>query len=352
MPRPWYLFVRVISLSLIVACGVCRGVSLAGGNEEAPCHLQERIEQASPGYIINGGGCVERSAVKLHKRLTLRNLTVKGSDDWSGEFTEVNGNYRSRRTVPEFEEPRETDDWNNTELCETADDEMCVEAEMVFVNGRYLRQLPDGSDPGPGEFALDEERRVILGSNPGNALVEVVVRQMGIHMYRGSAGTVLDNVLVTQVGNTVGPHGLGTGPALKNNGQALTVKDSEVSWVHGTGMSCGGGVRCEITGTEVHHAGAAGMNSYKARPLIFDHNLIHHNCTSLPDVHYNDTFTCSGLKIIGRASVPGSVTHSEFYKNDHSGIWLDGDANMITIADNRIHHNEERGIEIENSSDV
>ncbi|MDN5936868.1 MAG: right-handed parallel beta-helix repeat-containing protein, partial [Nitrosospira sp.] len=321
------------------------------GGGEVPCNLQQRIQQASPGEVINGAGCVERSAVNLRKRLTLKNLTIKGSDDWSGDFTAVGGNYRSSRTVPPLEEPTKTDDSNNPYLCETTDkDQLCREAEMVFVDGEYLTQVPDGANPGPGEFALDGRRHVILGKNPGHAKVEVVVRQLGIHMYNGSAGTVLDHILVTQIGNTVGSQGIGTGPAVKSSGQALTVKNSEVSWTHGTALSCGK-AHCTVTNTELHHAGEAGMMSFDATSLVFDNNKVHHNCSSLPDVKYNDTFNCSGLKVHG-GSAMRKVTRSEFYNNDHSGVWLDGGAKNVLIANNRIHHNEERGIEIEISSDV
>ncbi|MDN5850028.1 MAG: right-handed parallel beta-helix repeat-containing protein [Nitrococcus sp.] len=344
MTRSCYVFVHMFTLSLIVACSVCHG--------EVPCNLQQRIDQASAGDIINGAGCVERSAVTLRTRLTLRDLTIKGSDDWSGDFTAIgSGNYRSSRNVPAFDEPSTTDDSNNRQLCETANDAMCREAEMVFVNGTYLSQVPNGSDPGPGEFAMDSQRRVVLGTDPGNALVEVVVRQTALELLNGSAASVLDNVVATQVGNTVGQQGSGTGPAVKNNGRALTIKDSEVSWVHGSGITCGGGVHCAITGTEVHHAGAAGVITSRS-PLDFDHNRIHHNCSSLPDVHYNSTFTCSGIKIHGASSGARTVTNSEFYSNDHSGVWLDGGANNVSIANNRIHHNDEQGIHIEISSDV
>ncbi|MDN5869243.1 MAG: right-handed parallel beta-helix repeat-containing protein [Nitrococcus sp.] len=321
------------------------------GGKEVACNLQQRIVQASPGDVINGRGCVERSALKLRKRLTFKNLTIKGSDDWSGDFTKVGGNYRSSRRVPKLEEPSVTDDSNNRYLCETTDKhQLCSEAEMVFVDGRYLRQVPNGGDPGPGEFAMDGQRRVVLGSNPGKAVVEVVVRQIGIHMYNGSSGTVLDNVIVTQIGNTVGAHGIGTGPAVKSSGQALTVKNSEVSWTHGTALSCGR-ADCSVINTELHHAGESGMMSYKATSLVFDNNVVHDNCSALPDVQYNDTFACSGLKVHA-GNAKRSVTNNEFYRNDHSGIWLDGEADNVLIANNRIHHNEERGIEIEISSDV
>ncbi|MDN5870071.1 MAG: right-handed parallel beta-helix repeat-containing protein [Nitrococcus sp.] len=343
MTRSCYGFVRIFPLLLIVACGVCHG--------EVPCNLQQRIDQASPGGIIDGAGCVERSAVTLRKRLTLKNLTIKGSDNWSGDFTAAGGNYRSSRTVPGLEEPSTTDDSDNRTLCEAPNDVMCREAEMVFVNGTYLSQVPNGSDPGPGEFAMDSQRRVVLGSNPGNALVEVVVRQVGLRLGSRSAATVLDHVAVTQVGNTVGSRGPGTGPAVKNNGRQLTVKNSEVSWVHGSAIACGGGVSCEITGTDVHHAGAAGVITNKS-PLVFDHNRIHHNCSSLPDVHYNTTFSCSGIKVHGTSTGRRSLTNSEFYNNDHAGVWLDGGANHVLIANNRIHHNDEQGIHIEIASDV
>lgn len=391
MARSCYLFVHVISLSLIMACSVCHSAppphakakgwraahpdadrhsespidgstdspvdgssdSTTDGNSqgEVACNLQQRIEQASSGDTIDGGGCIERSALELRKSLTLKNLTIKGSDDWSGDFTGVGGNYRSSRAVPEFIEPSETDDPYNPYLCEVPDtDQLCREAEMVFVNDAYQRQVADGSDPGPGEFALDSQRHVVLGEDPGDARVEVVVRQVGLHMFHGSAGTVLDNVLVTEVGNTVGQQG--TGAAIRNNGRTLTVKNSTVSWVHGTGLSCGGGVRCEITGTEVHHAGSAGLTSWKASPLVFDNNLIHDNCMSLPDVPYNDTFECSGIKIVGESPEGRTLTNNEFHHNRHAGIWLDISADNTTIANNRIHDNAERGIEVEITSGV
>jgi hypothetical protein len=195
----------------------------------------------------------------------------------------------------------------NTTLCESQDAAMlCSEAEMVFLDGRYLSQRPDGADPGPGEFALDAGRRVMLGDDPTGKKVEVATRQRGLHMASGSGGTVLENVDVTQVANTIGKSGTGAVPG--NNGNALTVRNSEVSWTHGSAVQCGGGVRCEITASEFHHAGEAGMTSYGVSPLLFQNNTVRDNCsqTGLPDVSYNDSFICSGLKITGESPEAGS----------------------------------------------
>ncbi|MDN5848643.1 MAG: hypothetical protein L0H63_03255, partial [Nitrococcus sp.] len=106
---------RTVSFSLVgdkagVEVGDKAGVEVGDmaasevGGKEAACNLQQRIKQASPGDVIDGRGCVERSALELRKRLTLKNLTIKGSDDWSGDFSKAGGNYRSSRNVPKLEE--------------------------------------------------------------------------------------------------------------------------------------------------------------------------------------------------------------------------------------------------------
>jgi hypothetical protein len=137
------------------------------------CNLNQRIANATDGQVIDGGGCVERSYVELRKKLTLKNITVSGTDNWTGGFSPSGGDYRSTLTVPELVELQQTSDPMNTTLCESQDAAMlCSEAEMVFLDGRYLSQRPDGADPGPGEFALDAGRRVMLGDDPTGKKVE------------------------------------------------------------------------------------------------------------------------------------------------------------------------------------
>jgi parallel beta-helix repeat protein len=320
---------------------------------ERACNLNQRIANAATGQVIDGGGCIERSYVELRKRLTLKNITVKGTDDWTGRFSPSDGNHRSTLTVPEFVEPQQTSDPMNTALCEPQDAAMlCGEAEMVFLDGRYLSQRPNGADPGPGEFALDAGRRVVLGEDPAGKKVEVATRQRGLQLAYGSGGTVLENVDVTQVANTIGKSG--TGAALGNGGNALTVRSSEVSWTHGTAFQCGGGVRCEVASSEFHHAGEAGMTSYNASPLLFENNTVRDNCsqTGLPDVAYNDSFVCSGLKITGESPAGRVVAGNVFHHNDHAGVWTDVRANNTKIVRNRIHHNEEQGIHVEISNGI
>jgi hypothetical protein len=50
------------------------------------------------------------------------------------------------------------------------------------------------------------------------------------------------------------------------------------------------------------------MTSYGVSPLLFQNNTVRDNCsqTGLPDVSYNDSFICSGLKITGESPEAGS----------------------------------------------
>lgn len=333
---------------------------ILNGTKEVACSpsIPTRISNASNGAIIDGGGCTERSHVIVNdKTITLRNVQIKGSDDWTGNFTSVlgsTGNFVSTNTVPALNEPQTTSDANNTDLCQSGTangTQTCSEAEMVFFKGEYIKQRPDGTDPGPGEFALvsSTDRRVVLGFDPGTSKVEVTTRQRGLWLGNAaSSGSTFDNVTVSQVGSTVGSSG--SGAAVGNNGRNLTMTGSTVSTNHGVGMQCGGGASCNVTGSTFEHNGAAGFTSNDGNPTTFDNNIVRHSCSSTmvlsPDVDYNYSFNCSGIKLTGDIG-QRTITNNELHHNMHAGLWLDLDPENTLIQFNRIHHNERQGIHLE-----
>ena len=318
---------------------------------ETPCDILERIRAAPSGGTVNlPDGCTARTDVVLTKPITLiggPGVSLRGTNVFT--FTPVgNGNWRSDQVVPSFTEPTTTSDPVNPTLCESGG--TCDDVEEVFVdepdgtvsNASYTRQLDDGADPGAGEFALDAQRRVILGFDPTGKRIEVGTRQRAVGT-NANAFTMRD-VSVLGVSN-YRQYG-----AVQAGGGSATLDGVRVGWTHSLGLSCGGRAPCSVTNSRFDHNGMTGISTHKAQSLLIQSVRADHN-GNLPDADYNDSFESGGLKVTGDTGNANRVVeNSEFGHNTDRGVWLDVDANNVTVRNNRIHHNEQFGIHYEISN--
>lgn len=309
---------------------------------ETPCDISSRIEAAPAGGTVDlPDGCTAREEVRLTKPLTIiggPGVELKGTDLWTRDFSPDGlGNWRSTKTVPVFTEPTTTADPNNPELCATGT--TCDDVEGVYVGGRYLVQRDDGDDPGPGEFALDAQRRVLLGSDPGSSKVEVTARQTALNS-NGRTLTLRD-VDISQVASY-------RQSAAVKAGTADAVFDNvRVAYAHGSGLSCGGEARCEITDSLFEDNGTVGIASSKALSLLISGNRVTDN-GHLPDADYDDGFESAGMKITGTTdNANRTIEDNEADHNTDRGIWIDVNANDVTVQNNRVHHNDQFGIHYE-----
>jgi parallel beta-helix repeat protein len=288
--------------------------------------LQGLIDAATPGSIVEvPGNCVYREALTINKPLTLKagqGAEIRGSDVW--QQWSYDGNYwMSDKTYPELELG---DAYNARTHCQT---DRCDDPEQVFVDGEPLVQV--ASEPQSGEFALDNQRKVLLADDPRGKVVEVSVRQYWI---RGEAPDVTIDGFVMKYAAT--PN---RSAAIFNGYESnWTVENSELAYAHSTNLSLKGGEPSSthrILNNDIHHAGKMGLGG--SGHLIVGNNHIHDN-----DTESWGHWEAGGMKFVQARSLHFFANEVD-HNNDH-GVWCDAQCHDGLIENNRIHNNVGQGI--------
>lgn len=311
-----------------------------GGKELDPysrCQesLQELIDSASPRATIEvPGGCIYREAITIDKPLTLKadpGAEIRGSDIWQ-KWTYTSKHWVSDKVYPTL---KLGDASNARQHCQT---DRCDKPEQVFVDGKPLIQV--ASEPQSGQFALSRERRVLLGDDPRDKVVEVSVRQYWV---RGeTADVTIDGFVMKHAAtpNRAAAFFNGTKPN-------WTVKNSELAYAHSTNLNLKGGGDSSthrILNNNIHHAGKMGLGGSYARFIVRD-NHIHHN-----DTEGWDHWEAGGMKFVLTRSF--HFSENEVDHNDDHGVWCDVQCQGGLIERNRVHHNSGQGIFWEGSYDA
>jgi len=334
----------VISAVVLGAVLLLITVLAAGSGEPVPAkdappardpggeaRIGELIDEASPGDVVQvPGDRVYRETVVVDKPLTLvagEGAEIRGSDIWKSWRPE-GGEWRSEEVYPEL---RVEGRWR----CEEGSGERCRRPEQVYLDGEPLRQVRSG--PGEGEFALDHDRRVLLGEEPAGRTVEVTVRD------RWVAGEA-DGVTIRgfQMRHSAG-HGI------KNDRHdRWRVIGNDLAHAHTANVELSKGPGMVIEDNEIHRAGQMGLAS-NAASLVLRDNRIHHNNTA----GFKTGWEAGGMKI--SATVDSLIEGNEVFENRDIGIWTDvatTGPQRIVIRDNRVHGHPRQGIRVEISKNA
>lgn len=292
--------------------------------------LQGMIDDAGRGDVVQTpGGCIFREKVIVDKPLTLRagpGAEIRGSDVWEN-WEMVGGSWRSYKTYPKLSVQ---DRWR----CEEGTDR-CHRPEQVYIGGEELA-LTEG-EPKVGEFALDEQRRILLADDPRGKAVEVTVRN------RWVAGASSD---VTIEGFTM-RHSANEG--IKNDLEGRwTVRDNDLSYAHTVNLELSKGPGMVAEGNSLHHAGQMGFASNEAEITLTGNEIAYNNTKG-----FDPGWEAGAMKISQTpdARIEGNHVHH----NRDFGIWTDiiqDGAQRVEIVDNRIHHHGRQGIRVEITKNV
>ena len=297
--------------------------------------LQALVDAAAPGSAVEAaGGCVYRETVVIDKPLTLRaapgGSEIRGSEIWDdGVWSQQGTKWVSSKAVPRLTTESR---WQ----CE-ADTTRCRWPEQVFVDGRQLTQVAAGATPGAGQFALNAERRVILGENPAARTVEVTVRNHWVVGGSGGVGVTLDGFTMRHAAND----------GIDNNWNGnWTVQNGDFSYSHTSNLKLKRAAGLHALGNKIHHGGQMGVGGY-AVDLTLQGNEIYANNTE----GFKSAWEAGGVKISGPQTV--TFAGNTVYDNRGNGLWLDVPAEnqILVIRDNRVHHNDANGIRSEVTDD-
>jgi hypothetical protein len=290
--------------------------------------LQSKIDATPTGGTVTLAACIYRSKAEVPRPMTIRGQSgteIRGSDNWSGNFSASSRGYVSSKTVPSFP--------TDTGRCAVGHPE-CNWPEQVFVNGVEQKQLPTGSTPGAGQFALDSSRHVVLGSDPRGKLVEVSVRQTWIGALVGNV--TFDGITAKHAANPSGSYG-----ALYNRGGQsgnVTVKNSDLSYAHSAIVDFASGTNMNhIQNSRIHHAGSLGISQFGGS-LSYTGNYIYNNNTQ----GFDPNWEAGGVKNFKLSNE--QAQNNRVYNNNGWGMWCDYQCVGGDLSYNKIHHNAEGGL--------
>jgi parallel beta-helix repeat protein len=301
-----------------------------------PCSesIQSLVDAALPESTVTVPACLARETITISKPLTLQGqpgAAIRGSDVWTG-WRRTETGWRSSDAVPAFEQ---------LGACATGHD--CLEPAQVYLDGVPLRRT--AAPPGPDSYALDPQRRVVLGVDPGDRLVEVTTRTTWVQIE--APGVTVTGFDMRHAANP--PQ---TGAILNVQGAGRdTISGNTLAYAHGAGAALDHGSGNAILDNDVGYSGqlgihlGGGVSPENGRNNVVRGNRVHHN--NLAGFH--PEWEAGGLKATVQTGLV--IEDNQFEHNAGPGIWCDIYCSDVTIAGNSVHDNTHAGIMYEVSTE-
>jgi len=296
--------------------------------------IQSMVAAADEGATVTVPACLARETVTIDKPLTLQGepgAAIRGSDIWT-EWRRTGSGWRSRDAVPQFEQ---------LGACATAHD--CLEPAQVYLDGVPLVRV--AGPPGPDSYVLDAQRRVTLGADPRNRLVEVTTRTTWVRIE--AAGVTVTGFDMRHAANP--PQ---TGAILNVAGTGRdTISGNTLAYAHGAGAALDHGSDNAILDNDVGYAGqlgihlGGGVSPENGRDNVVRGNRVHHNNLA----GFDPEWETGGLKATVQTGLV--IEDNQFEHNAGPGIWCDIYCSDVTIARNSVHDNTHAGIMYEVSTE-
>jgi parallel beta-helix repeat protein len=270
--------------------------------------------------------CIWREQLTLNKPVTLvgrPGAEVRGSDVWTS-WTLSGGKFTGMM-VPTF---------TTSGACAPGQSR-CRQPEQVFIDGRALKQVANGSAPAAGEFAIAADRSVVLGDDPTGHMVEVTTRHRWIVTHADA---------VTVRGLTFKHAASGPDGAISNDGYAQwTLEQSHLSDSHGPIVTVDHGSGTVVQDNLLERAGQVGVKVSASNGATVARNQVSDSNTEA----FDPEDTAGGICVVA-ASTQVDVRGNVVTKSAGRGIVVTG-GNNVTIEGNRVDHTGFTGLRSNNS---
>jgi parallel beta-helix repeat protein len=335
---------------LVALCGILVSVLIAinldvrrvAAADTCTESLQAKVDAAQPGETVVAQPCIYREQVTINKPITLQGQPgseIRGSDVWSEwNYDQQKGYWTSTKTIAPFPQ---------SEVYCLPNTERCQWPEQVFLDGKALFQV--GSSPKVGQFAVDDERRVVLKDDPAGHLVEVAVRRHWVLGTAAADGVTIEGFKMKHAAND-GRSGalMNREDRLVSGGSSWTLRNNVLSDAHGAIVSLTNAPGHEILNNDISYGGKIGIHG-AGRGSIIRGNKIHHNNTQrFAYSAATGMGETGGIKLIYAQDTV--FDSNEVYANYGHGIHYDVDCYNNIISRNRVHDNARMGISYEISS--
>lgn len=292
--------------------------------EPPPGTLQAMIDATPGGGVLDVPPGIYRETIVIRSPLILRGpgAEIRGSDVWS-TWTASGAVWRSADVVPTLESGGE---------CR---EPRCRWPEQVFVDGAPRLQV--ASDPGAQEFALDADRRILLGDDPAGRLVEVTTRARWITVE--AADVEIDGLTMRHAASPAQSGAIQT----VAGADRLTIRGVDLNDAHGALVSFRDVADASLLDSELRrggqlavHAGGGGtLRLTIARSRLLDSNT----------EAFEPGWEAGGLK--AALAIDLVVEDSEVTGNDGPGLWCDVDCSNTRFMRNRVGDNANAGLMFE-----
>jgi hypothetical protein len=208
----------------------------------------------------------------------------------------------------------------------------------VYVNG--VAQVRVSATPGPGEFTMTGDRRVVLGQDPVGRIVEVSVRERWLQVSSSDVSVV--SMVFRHAIN--GPQAELAALRVSDGVDRFRIEGSRLFEAHGTLLGIVGGRDHIVRDSELAWAGQQGFGLVRTVDSTMSGTSVHHNNTAM----FDPAWEAGG----GKASLARGLTFdgNRVSHNGGPGLWCDIDCQAVTFAENITDHNDNAGIMFEISS--
>jgi hypothetical protein len=201
--------------------------------------------------------------------------------------------------------------------------------EMVFINGRLLRQVLASASLQEGTFFIDEGGRTISlwapgGGDPNSATVEVAVRRT-LFAASGRANLTVSGLVFEHAATPVDESAVAFDRVTN-----LLVRDTVFRWNNWGGLAVNQSAEVTALRNVADHNGGRGMEAWRVKSLHFTRNETSSNNWRGAWGQFTG-WAAAGFK--GMEIHGGTIDHHEARFNLAHGLWLDTDNEHVTITD-------------------
>ncbi len=305
-------------------------VTNSGKSPNSPWPVEKAIKLAPRGAtIVFKGGTYRNISAKINKKLTLQayphskpwlkgSVVVKGwvleGNKWRFDSWRYSFPLKGNRKMIDPKYP------------------MALKGDMVYVNGRALRQVGSVLMVGPGTFYVDyASHKLYIGNNPTNKRVEATVMKDGLTIAsKSAASTVVRGLGFAHYADS----------ALRVHAPRVAVENNIFVWngVQGAGFT---GTDALVRGNTFSYNGRKGLSGYLAHRMVLENNTISYN--NVED--FAKTWDAAGVKAVDIQAL--TMRNNIVEHNSATGMWVDESSTNATIVNNTVRYNEGLGIMFE-----
>ncbi len=210
--------------------------------------------------------------------------------------------------------------------------------EMVFYDGRQLRQVASRGRVAAGTFFADQAAdKLYIGSSPSGHAVAAATLDRAL-MIQSGGGSAVRGIRFQRYATHPDLYATVVGAA-----NELTFENDEFLDNASVGLLVRGNAAKVVNSTAARN-GEMGVSSYQSDGLLVSGNWLHHNNLQ----NFLLTASQGGLKVSEGTNQKWTTNLAEDNKGD--GLWCDLRCNNVTIVNNVVRRNTFRGLKYEISA--